>query len=81
VGHVVVGRYYDPATGQFLSVDPMVEQTQQAYIYVGDDPVNSCDPSGQLDCKQLAAKIIRAAQSAAQRYDEIVADVLSLPLW
>ena len=27
----VVGRYYDPQTGQFLSVDPAVQQTQEAY--------------------------------------------------
>lgn len=46
VGHVVVGRYYDPQTGQFLSVDPQLQQTQQAYIYVGDDPVNGIDPEG-----------------------------------
>ena len=43
-----VGRYYDPATGQFLSVDQKVEQTQQAYLYVGDDPVNGSDPSGMM---------------------------------
>ena len=46
--HVAVGRYYDPATGQFLSVDPGYEQTEQAYIYVGDDPVNESDPSGLI---------------------------------
>jgi hypothetical protein len=48
-----VGRYYDPAIGQFLSVDPMVQQTQQAYLYVGDDPVNAIDPHGnpcRLQC-------------------------------
>jgi uncharacterized protein RhaS with RHS repeats len=43
---VGVGRYYDPGTGQFLSVDPKVPQTLQAYLYVGDDPVNGSDPSG-----------------------------------
>ena len=32
-----VGRYYHPQTGQFLSVDPEVQQTQQAYPYAGDD--------------------------------------------
>jgi len=42
----VVDRYYDPQTGQFLSVDPKVQQTQQAYIYAGDDPVRNTDPSG-----------------------------------
>jgi hypothetical protein len=46
VGHDVVGRYYDPATGQFLSVDPIVQQTQQAYEYAGDDAVNQLDPNG-----------------------------------
>ena len=41
-----VHRYYDPTTGQFLSVDPLVETTGQAYSYVGDDPVNTSDPLG-----------------------------------
>jgi uncharacterized protein RhaS with RHS repeats len=44
-----VGRYYDPATGQFLSVDPLVDETGQPYAYTGDDPVNAVDPNG-LDC-------------------------------
>ena len=44
----VIGRYYAPATGQFLSVDPLVAQTQQAYFYVEDDPVNAIDPTGLL---------------------------------
>jgi hypothetical protein len=41
-----VGRYYDPATGQFLSVDPLVNLTAAPYFYAGDDPVNGTDPSG-----------------------------------
>jgi len=45
---VVVGRYYDPQTGQFLSVDPMVQQTDQAYVYVVDNPVSLTDPTGDL---------------------------------
>jgi hypothetical protein len=48
--HDVVGRYYDSTTGQFLSVDPAVQQTQQAYVYVGDDPVNGTDPVGLKHC-------------------------------
>lgn len=44
-----VGRYYDPQTGQFLTVDPDIDQTGQAYAYVGGDPVNSADPSGKDD--------------------------------
>jgi uncharacterized protein RhaS with RHS repeats len=41
-----INRYYDPATGQFLSVDPDVAQTDQPYAYTGDDPVNGVDPLG-----------------------------------
>jgi RHS repeat-associated protein len=45
----LVNRYYDPAAGQFLSVDPMVAETGQPYAYADDDPVNAIDPIG-LDC-------------------------------
>jgi RHS repeat-associated protein len=41
-----INRYYDPATAQFLSVDPDVGITQSPYGYVGDDPVNEADPLG-----------------------------------
>src|SRR5207244_862725 len=39
-------RYYDPATQQFLTRDPLVAETEQAYVYAGGDPLNSRDPSG-----------------------------------
>jgi hypothetical protein len=42
----VINRYYDPTTGSFVSVDPDVAATGQAYAYAGDDPVNNVDPSG-----------------------------------
>jgi uncharacterized protein RhaS with RHS repeats len=45
---VVVGRYYDPATGQFLSVDPMVSKSQMSFAYANDNPVGQSDPSGKL---------------------------------
>ena len=44
-------RYYDPSTGQFLSVDPLVDETGQAYSYTGNDPVDETDPSGEIKCK------------------------------
>jgi len=44
----LVGRYYDRATGQFLTVDPLVEVTGQPFAYTGDDPVNLLDPFGLL---------------------------------
>ena len=39
-------RYYDPTTGQFLSVDPLVAETGQPYSYANDDPINETDPTG-----------------------------------
>ncbi|MGO8870488.1 MAG: RHS repeat-associated core domain-containing protein [Acidimicrobiales bacterium] len=44
----LINRYYDPGTGQFLTVDPMVDETGQAYSYAGGDPVNKSDPSGLM---------------------------------
>ena len=43
-------RYYDPATGQFLSRDPMVASTRSPYGYVGGNPLNGTDPTGLGDC-------------------------------
>jgi len=39
-------RYYDPGSGQFLSVDPQVQTTGSMYGYVGDNPLNGVDPTG-----------------------------------
>jgi RHS repeat-associated protein len=39
-------RFYDPNTGLFLSVDPIVEVTEKPYSYSNDDPINTSDGSG-----------------------------------
>jgi RHS repeat-associated protein len=39
-------RTYDPATGQFLSIDPDVGLTRAPYIYTLDNPLNFSDPNG-----------------------------------
>ena len=43
----LIDRYYDPATGQFLSVDPLLSDSHQPYGYASQDPVMFTDPSGQ----------------------------------
>jgi hypothetical protein len=43
---VLVNRYYDPGTGQFLSIDPDAVETEQPYVGFGDDSFNSTDPLG-----------------------------------
>ncbi|HUR23469.1 MAG TPA: RHS repeat-associated core domain-containing protein, partial [Acidimicrobiales bacterium] len=37
-------RYYDPATGQFLTRDPIEDETGQPYAYANNDPLNNVDP-------------------------------------
>ncbi|MHB2023834.1 MAG: RHS repeat-associated core domain-containing protein, partial [Mycobacteriales bacterium] len=39
-------RYYDPATGQFLTRDPLEALTDTPYAYAADNPLNFADPSG-----------------------------------
>jgi RHS repeat-associated protein len=39
-------RWYQAQTGQFTTWDPAFAQTDQAYDYAGEDPVNWGDPSG-----------------------------------
>ena len=51
----LVNRYYDPYTGQFLSVDPLVAITGEPYAYVGGDPVNGSDPLGLWWCMPQGA--------------------------
>ena len=46
----VVNRYYDPATDQFLSIDPDFAMTDQPYVFANDNPLNDTDPLGNLAC-------------------------------
>ena len=41
-------RYYDPATAQFVTVDPAIGASGTAYGYAGDNPANASDSSGLL---------------------------------
>ncbi len=61
----LVERYYDPATGQFLTVDPMVDATEQPYAYVGGDPINTVDPDGKFSITALVSGVTSFAQGVA----------------
>lgn len=43
-------RYYDPATGQFLTKDPVEGGSCTPYDYVCGDPVNALDLDGRQRC-------------------------------
>jgi len=48
-------RYYDPATGQFVTVDPRTKETQEVYAYAANNPLALGDPSGRrpLGCHNV----------------------------
>ena len=43
-------RTYDPFTGSYLQVDPLVPETWSSYGYCESDPVGKTDPSGLRWC-------------------------------
>jgi RHS repeat-associated protein len=46
-------RTYDPATIQFLSIDPLTAITRTPYGYSGEDPINQLDRSGLAEEREL----------------------------
>ncbi len=76
-------RYYDPATEQFLTVDPLVATTQSPYDYTGGNPLDSADPSGTSWLDDIGDAFEEAAGDAEGAIDDaapvvlpIVADVV-----
>ena len=51
----LVNRYYDPGTGEFLSIDPDLSSTGAPYQYAGDNSVSNVDPTGLDICEDLGS--------------------------
>lgn len=58
-------RVYDPATAQFLSVDPLDALTRAPYNYAYDNPVNLADPTG-LEAIPLPAPVAGGCAAAPE---------------
>ncbi|MFB7475102.1 RHS repeat domain-containing protein [Kitasatospora sp. NPDC056184] len=75
-------REYDPATGRFISVDPLLttEDTQQlhAYAYGNNNPVTFSDPTGKKMCADSCASG-EAWVSSNGTYHEATAPAPSAP--
>ena len=68
-------RYYNPATGRFMSRDPedgkqIDPKTLHKYLYANGDPLNGIDPRGQSDTLDyvLAGVIVAAVLEAPIHY-------------
>lgn len=52
-------RYYDPATSQFLTRDPLEGATGEPYSYASGDPINRADPSGLMSWRQVGNGVVQ----------------------
>ncbi len=66
-------RYYNPATGRFMSRDPEAgvptnPRTLHKYLYAGGDPINAIDPMGREEMVETSlAQTIGYAVGTAVR--------------
>jgi len=72
-------RYYDPAIGRFLSIDPVGFSAGRPfmfgrYTYVGNDPVNGTDPTGMAGDTPFYVRWFNLGgeQAAANAYNTAV---------
>ena len=66
-------RDYDPATGQFLTVDPALEDTRQPYAYTGNSPLLRTDPTGM----DWFSDMVRSATRELSNFARDAAPVLA----
>jgi RHS repeat-associated protein len=74
-------RAYDPATAQFLSVDPITALTRAPYTYASSNPINEADPTGLGNWLDLgipspgeAAAEVLGPLNPVQYYEEEITD-------
>ena len=82
-----INRYYDPTTDSFISVDPDLQSTDQAYVFTNDNPLNGTDPLGLFciglctftDAARAVVKVVNKVSTfAKQHVGDIVTGVAIL---
>jgi RHS repeat-associated protein len=74
-------RYYDPTIGRWTQPDPIAGDISQPntinrYAYVGSDPINGVDPTGQNIATDIVGGILTIGGAAAG----VAALVVSAPV-
>jgi hypothetical protein len=66
-------RYYNPTTGRFLSEDPagFGGSGPNLYAYVGDNPVNFRDPTGEYGTNDCSYYTQRCQESGGKYYCQL----------
>jgi RHS repeat-associated protein len=59
-------RVYDPATAQFMTIDPLMAFTRAPYIYGYDNPLNFVDPTGLLSIGDIIEGTGEALKGATE---------------
>jgi RHS repeat-associated protein len=76
----LVNRYYDPSTGQFLSVDPEVRTTLQPYAYTQGNPVSQTDPAGLVSARGVVNWALANINGSSDGYTDDCTDFASRAL-
>jgi RHS repeat-associated protein len=81
-------RFYDPATGQLMTQDPLVEATREPYAYAGGDPLTHRDPSGLFSIGEITEGVsgipcpwCGAAKGATEALEGAASEVESGLAW
>ena len=78
-------RYYHPATGQFMSVDPLAAATASPYSYTTGDPVNNADPRGlesqSVEEQNQELLVLDTVSNAETSTQVLLTEAKSYSLW